>query len=201
MCMRKLRRSPVGDTAAVSPLLIVVIVVIIVIVLVAVAWVVLAEPSDYMNEPTEETIATIDVTYKFDFRNLPGGWHAPESSRVFSVEVNPYDHSKNYNPLSLMHAMDIAWFQEENEFRFTLEIKVTGPNQFSATETYTQDADIGEFSKQTVAFGAKYAFVKDPGSYTVKTVLRVTASQEHAWINEIDDDVIWSDSKVVEVSA
>lgn len=174
-------------------------IIVVVIILVAVSWVVLAEPSDDMNEPNEDTKWTIDISYKFTFRNLPGGWIARESEKEFRVVVNDYDHDKNYNTWSLAAIWD-GWFQKENEFRFSLTLKVTGPHQFSVgPDTFIQDIDIGEFSKQSVSFGTKYVYINNPGDYTVKATLKVTATKEHAWINEIRDDVIWSDSKIIKV--
>lgn len=177
---------------------VIIVVILVVVALVVVAYVVLAEPSDDMNQPDEGTKWTLDVTYKFKFRNLPGGWWAPESDKVFRVEVSDYDHDKNYNRLDVMSAFDALWFQKENEFRFTLDLKVTGPNQFSEKGTWTQDIDIGEFSKQSVSFGTKYVYLEHPGRYTVKATLSVKASKEHAWLDEVDG-VIWSDTKVREV--
>lgn len=171
----------------------------VVIILVAVAWVVMAEPSDDLNGPDEDTKWTIDISYKFKFRNLPGGWIARDADKEFNVDVNKYDHDKNYNTWSLASIWD-GWFQEENEFRFSLTLKVTGPHQFSVgPDTFKQDIDIGEFSKQSVSFGTKYVYIKEQGDYTVKATLKVTATKEHAWINEIRDDVIWSDSKIIKV--
>jgi len=189
-----------GDDSALSTWIIVTAILVVVAVVV-VAYVVLAEPSDYMNQPDEDTKWTLDVTYKFKFRNLPGGWSAPESDKVFRVEVSDYDHDKNYNKYDLFgpgSALDTMWFQKENEFRFILELKITGPNQFSEKEEWVQDIDIGEFSKQSVSFGTKYVFLEHPGRYTVKATLSVKASKEHAWLDEVDG-VIWSDTKMKEV--
>jgi hypothetical protein len=167
-----------------------IIAVVAVIGVIIVAWVLLpSNPPPTMNEPTEDTKWTLCIGFKFKYRNLPGGWVAPERDRSFTVWDETYNPGE-YDDEDVIN-VDGAMLKD-NEHRFKLTLEVTGPDNLWVEESWEQDIDIGEVSMVPVSFGTKYCFLQDPGRYTVKATLHVLAPKEGKWPpGATVDDTIW----------
>ena len=192
-----------GDVDAVSSWL-VIVVILVVVVVIAVAFLAAAEPPPTMNEPTEKTTHILKISFNFKYRNLPGGWIAPEGDREFKVSWEDYDKNKDYNKDDSF-SLDTALLAED-EHRFTLRLEVSNAQGFLVREEWRQDVHIGEGSKIDVDFGTKYCYLEVGGSYTVKARLHVYAPKEGVltgpipWITDRRvDDEIWSLAKNVKV--
>lgn len=177
----------------------------VVLVVVAVAFVVLAEPPPNMNEPTEDTRYALAITFNFKYRNLPGGWSAPEGDREFKVRWEAFDDADDYDEAAALSFFELM-FLDEDEHRFTLELEVSNAQDFLVEGEWKQDVHIGETSKVDVSFGTKYCFLEDDGRYTVKAKLHVYAPEEAVltgpvpWVTQREvDDTIWTLSKTIQV--
>lgn len=170
-------------------------------------YVMAAGPPPSMNEPTEDTRYVISIAFNFKYRNLPGGWHAPEADREFDVRWEDYKESKDYPDADRsVAAVFELMFLEEDEHRFTLDLEVSNAQGFLIDESWEQDVHIGETSKVDVSFGTKYCFVEDDGLYTVKAKVHVYAPEESVltgpipWITDRKvDDTIWTLTKTIKV--
>lgn len=179
----------------------------VIIILVAVAFYAMAEPPPNMNKPTEDTEYVLSIKFNFKYRNLPGGWIAPERDRTFEVSWVDYDKDDEYSDNIFTESIFELMFLDEDEHRFTLTIEVSSPQEaLIAKESWKQDIHIGEMSKIEVSFGTKYCYIDDPGTYTVKVVLHVYAPEEAVLTGPIPgitqrkvDDTIWTLSKNIKV--